>query len=278
MLRYEPTIEEQALLQELREFKSAVRGWSGSSDQSERQRLRSTINQQLEEIREIVRLAGCHQTLVVTPPPIVGGPQSRIDLFSCIFEPVYGRSQVDAVCDMLDRTIGVIAAGQYQERRAQVAQSGAFLSSGAGRKVFLVHGHDDGAKEHAARFLEKLQLEAIVLHEQPSSGQTIIEKVERYSDVAFAVILLTPDDQGHEKGGGGASRPRARQNVILELGFFMGKLGRSHVAALVKGDLERPSDYDGVVYISMDEAGAWRMSLARELKAAGLDVDLNDVA
>lgn len=127
-----------------------------------------------------------------------------------------------------------------------------------------------------ARFLEKLGLKPIILHEQPNAGRTIIEKVERYSEVAFAVVLLTPDDVGGVAANPEPLNPRARQNVILELGYFLGKLGRAHVAALLKGDVERPSDYDGVVYIAMDSGGAWKLQLARELKTAGLNVDLND--
>ena len=69
--------------------------------------------------------------------------------------------------------------------------------------------------------------------------------------------------------------PRARQNVILELGVFLGKLGRKHVCPLVKGDVETPSDYDGVVYTKLDDAGGWKMKLVQELKAAGFDVDAN---
>lgn len=144
-------------------------------------------------------------------------------------------------------------------------------------KVFIVHGHDGEARETVARFLEKLSLEAIVLHEQPNKGLTIIEKVERHSDVAFAVVLLTPDDIGSKKEEGVNLKPRARQNVILELGYFLGRLGRNHVTALIKGSVEKPSDFDGVVYVDMDTAGAWKALLGRELKASGMNVDLNDM-
>ena len=146
----------------------------------------------------------------------------------------------------------------------------------AGRKVFLVHGHDEAAKQATARFLEKLKLEPIILHEQASEGRTVIEKVEAHAGVAFAIVLLTPDDIGSKVGG--KLFPRARQNVVLELGYFLGRLGRKHVVALMKGTVERPSDYDGVVYIQMDDAGAWKLEVFKELKAVGLNVDLNNVA
>jgi predicted nucleotide-binding protein len=147
-----------------------------------------------------------------------------------------------------------------------------------GRRVFVVHGHDEEAKQSAARCLEKLELEAIILHEKPSQGRTIIEKFEDYADVGFAVVLLTPDDVGAARDDIGDLKPRARQNVIFELGFFIGKLGRKRVCALHKGDVEIPSDFAGVLWVPMDPGGAWRFTLGREMKAIGLGVDLNKLA
>ncbi|HEY1774008.1 MAG TPA: nucleotide-binding protein [Gammaproteobacteria bacterium] len=144
------------------------------------------------------------------------------------------------------------------------------------KRVFVVHGHDVAAREGVARFIQKLGLEPIILHEQPDGGKTIIEKFEHNSDVSYAVVLLTPDDVGSKRGDS-TSKPRPRQNVIFELGYFVGVLGRSHVAALVKGEVERPSDYDGVVYISLDDHDAWKMKLARELQTAGHAIDMNNV-
>ena len=140
-------------------------------------------------------------------------------------------------------------------------------------EVFLVHGRDDGAKQTVARFLEQLQLEAVVLTEQPNQGRTIIEKFEKYAHVKFAIALLTPDDTGSLEGE--LQRNRARQNVIFELGYFIGKLGREGVCALTRGDVEIPSDYSGVVYIPLDDPGAWKLTLVKELKTAGFDVDAN---
>lgn len=145
------------------------------------------------------------------------------------------------------------------------------------RKVFIVHGRKEAAREMVARFLERLKLTPIILHEQPNKGRTIIEKFVDYADVSFAVVLLTADDRG------GLSdilfeqqKLRARQNVILELGFFIGRLGRDRVCALYENGVEIPSDYDGVLFVQLDQGGAWRMSLAREIKAAGITVDMND--
>lgn len=144
------------------------------------------------------------------------------------------------------------------------------------RRVFIVHGHDELARETVARFLEKLHTEVIILHEQVSHGMTIIEKLEKYSDVGFAVILLTPDDEGRKAAEGEVVKPRARQNVILELGYFVGKLGRNRVLALYSGSLELPSDYLGVVFVTLDSGGGWRLTLAKELKNAGFQIDMND--
>lgn len=141
------------------------------------------------------------------------------------------------------------------------------------RRIFVVHGHDDGSREMVARFLEKVGFEAIILHEQANQGRTVIEKVEAHGDVGFAVVLLTPDDEGCVKGG--TPGPRARQNVILELGYFIGRLGRGKVCALKRGDLEIPSDYAGVVYESLD--GNWKQALGRELQEAGHEIDWNKV-
>ncbi len=139
------------------------------------------------------------------------------------------------------------------------------------RKVFIVHGMDNEAKQEVSRFIEQLGLVAIILHEQASSGMTIIEKIEHYSnDADFALVLYTPCDLG--RGGHESHLPpknRARQNVVFEHGYFMAKLGRENVCALVKGDLETPNDISGVVYVKLDPAGAWRMEVAKELRACG---------
>ncbi len=151
-----------------------------------------------------------------------------------------------------------------------------FRSNQQTKEIFIVHGHDNAAKEEVARFIEKLDLHPIILHEKPDKGRTIIEKFEHHSDdVGFAVVLLTPDDVGHSKDEPTKAQQRARQNVVLELGFFLGKLTRSRVCALLKGDIELPNDYSGVLYKPMDDAGAWKLQLAKEIKEAGIEFDFN---
>ena len=143
-------------------------------------------------------------------------------------------------------------------------------------KVFIVHGHDEAPRETVARFIGQQGLEAVILHEQANAGMTIPEKLIKHGNVGFAVVLLTPDDLGRAASDT-IDRPRARQNVILELGYFVGRLGRDKVCALLKGDIEMPTDYVGVVYVKWDDAGAWKMSLAKELDVAGYDIDFNKV-
>ncbi len=142
--------------------------------------------------------------------------------------------------------------------------------------VFVVHGHDEQAKESTARFIEKLGLNAVILHEQANEGQTIIEKLEKHTDAAYAVVLFTPDDVGASSESPENLHPRARQNVLVELGYMAAKIGRNRVCVLRKGNVEMPSDFVGVLYIDIDAAGAWRLTLAKELKVAGLKVDLNE--
>lgn len=170
----------------------------------------------------------------------------------------------------------------YEERVADAAPQAAQPAASKpqiphdSRRVFVVHGHDDGTKETVARFLQTLKLVPIILHEQPNQGRTVIEKFEKHSDVAFAVVLLTPDDVGHSAREPEKVAPRARQNVVLEMGYFLGSLGRNRVCVLHSGGVEFPSDYAGVVYVAIDESGAWRLSLAREIKSSGIMVDLNN--
>lgn len=143
-------------------------------------------------------------------------------------------------------------------------------------KVFIVHGHDDAIKYDVSNFLRKVGLEPIILHEQANQGKTIIEKIEKEcADVGYGIVLYTPCD----KGGTAEMSPndmqyRARQNVVFEHGYLIGKLGRKKVCALVEGDIEKPSDIDGVLYIPY-QAGMWELAVGKELRSAGYDIDLN---
>ena len=151
------------------------------------------------------------------------------------------------------------------------------VSTGSfGDEVFIVHGRDEEAKEKVARYVEKLGIEATILHEQPNRGQTIIEKFETHArEAGYAIVLLTPDDIGASRDKANDLKPRARQNVILELGYFMGQLGRNRVCVLYRGNVELPSDIHGIVYVSMNNPSEWQLRLAQEMKQAELPIDLN---
>lgn len=140
-------------------------------------------------------------------------------------------------------------------------------------EIFIVHGHDEHHKETVARFVGDLTgKKPIILHEQSSLSATIIEKLERYADTAcYAIVIATGDDVG--RSASGTDRPRARQNVIMELGYFFGLLGRQNVALLYETNIEIPSDTEGIVHIELDGTREWRVKLANEMQAAGLEVD-----
>jgi predicted nucleotide-binding protein len=151
------------------------------------------------------------------------------------------------------------------------------------KRVFVVHGHDDATKQELELFLKELGLEAIVLHRKPDQGRTIIEKFEKYSDVSYAFVLLTPDDVGYSKSEETKADEkrikelRARQNVIFEFGYFVGKLGRGRVCCLHKPGVTLPTDISGVLYKEISTTiGAIGYELIKELKAARFELKLKD--
>lgn len=140
--------------------------------------------------------------------------------------------------------------------------------SSPNRRVFIVHGHDDNMKLAVSQFVMAIGLEPIILADQPNAGRTVIEKFEKNADVGYAIVLLSPDDLSPA-----GSQGRARQNVVLEWGYFIGKLGRAHVCALKRGDVELPSDIIGMVWENFDDHGGWKRRLVKELIEAGVAVD-----
>jgi predicted nucleotide-binding protein len=159
---------------------------------------------------------------------------------------------------------------------APIGEAGSTAISASGH-IFVVHGHDHGLLHEVVRVLERTTARnVVVLHEQPNAGRTILEKFESHAEqAAYAVVLLTADDLGGQQGAPPA--PRGRQNVIFELGFFFGKLGRRRVAVLLNPGVEQPSDTAGLVYIAIDPSGAWKLRLARELRAAEIEVDFERI-
>ena len=156
------------------------------------------------------------------------------------------------------------------------------------KKVFIVHGHNDALKVEVARTVEQMGLKAVILHEQEDYGKTIIEKFEsNASDVGFAIVLLTADDMGVskrdiereniEKDFKAETRARARQNVVYEMGYFIGKLDREHVFELMETGVEKPGDLDGIIYTPVDSEGVWKFKLAKRLDAVGYSVNMKAI-
>ncbi len=141
--------------------------------------------------------------------------------------------------------------------------------------ILLVHGYDETMKKSVLEFVEKLELRASILHERANGGKNIIEKLEEFSDIDFAIFLLTPDDFAIPRDKPREKQTHVSQNVIFEFGYFVGKLGPGKVCALYKERLEIPWAYPGLVCIPMDFRGGWRLLLAKEIKQAGIEIDLN---
>jgi predicted nucleotide-binding protein len=135
------------------------------------------------------------------------------------------------------------------------------------KQVFVVHGRDEFTKLEMADAIKNLGFDPIILHQQASAGMTIIEKINAYTNVHFAVVLYTPCDWGGIKGPELLFQSRARQNVVFEHGYLIAKLGRNRVVAFVKGKVEIPNDLSGVVYVPMDSGGEWKNDLEKEIKA-----------
>lgn len=237
---------------------------------------RSKINNNVSQVKSLLNQTASYKEIILTP--IRSGLVEPKDPFDYIFNPKYKESAKQSIVDMIDEAIGVLRMDTNFSLTLKHTELTKNKMKEVSKRVFLVHGHDNELKESTARFLEKISLQPIILHEQINKGKTIIEKFEEYSDVAFAVVLLTPDDYAGSKTSG-LDKPfdRARQNVIFEMGYFIGKLGRQNVVGLVKGNIELPSDYSGVMYIKVDEAGSWKYNLAKEIKAAGLDISIDEI-
>jgi predicted nucleotide-binding protein len=203
----------------------------------------------------------------LNPSPLtMGRKPSSLELIEGI---VQGKDRAKALLTQAVRSL--------EERLAELGETtqpeqSVATDSTPSNDIFIVHGRDELAKQEVARVIERAGLNAVILHEQANAGRTIIEKFEDHGRRAgFAVVILTPDDVGGPYNG--ELQPRARQNVIGEMFWFAGRLGRKHVCALKKGNVEMPSDFAGVGYTDMDDRGAWKAELLRELQTAGYAVD-----
>jgi predicted nucleotide-binding protein len=220
---------------------------------------------------ERIKISESERTIESFIPQIRAEKQNSSVLI--IGGPSYTHTAINRAKDVTDTFIE--GAVGYKKALTSNKSSNEKSKSGQPTRVFIVHGHDESAKSKAARVVERLGFEAIILHEKASSGRTIIEKIEHYSDVGFAIVLYTPDDVGNVKSESENLNVRARQNVVFEHGYLIGKLGRENVSALVDGKLELPNDISGVVYICLDEGAAWQLQLAKEMKQSGYNIDMN---
>lgn len=187
------------------------------------------------------------------------------------------RKALRYICSQTD-SIAKTASDANEENAASETYPSPDISED---KVFIVHGHDRTLVLEVLRTVELLGLDPVILSDEPNQGRTIIEKFENASNVGFAIILMTADDIGSSKADfqkdTSSLCDRARQNVILELGYFFAKLGRARICVLKSENVEVPSDILGIVYEGVDPKGYWKFNLARELKAAGYDVDANKI-
>jgi len=199
------------------------------------------------------------------PPRIVRGGLSAADKFVSLQDTVGRRkSKLESFIERLSL---------LDEPTEQLLTETASTISTDNKSVFIVHGHHGEAKQEVARFLERLGLNAVILHEKANGSKTIIEKIEAHTNVGYGVVLYTDCDVGSTKTEPEKLKARARQNVVFEHGFLMGKLGRNKVAALVRGDIEIPNDISGIVYIGMND-DSWKNDLVKELRDADIEVDL----
>lgn len=141
-----------------------------------------------------------------------------------------------------------------------------------GNTVFIIHGHDHYLKTEVQLLLERVGVLNVVLHEKADGGRNIIDKlIEESNSANYAIALISPDDTLND------GSKRARQNVILEIGYFLGKLGKSRVRLIKKGESEMPSDLNGILYENYDKSGSWKLKLCKELLYAGIALDLKAV-
>jgi len=205
-----------------------------------------------------------------------GHPRQKELLDSINADDKNGR-EIDAVLTcIIDKlrsieTNDIIQGDISQGKHEKIVSTNSIKEVVMNKDIFIVHGHDERAILKAENFVRKMELNPIILQAKPSKGMTIIEKIEAYTGVGFAIVLYTPCDKIED------GKFRARQNVVLEHGYCIGKLGRERVAALVMGDVETPGDISGVVYIPMDDGKQWEYRVAQELKAVGYDVDMSKI-
>ena len=194
--------------------------------------------------------------------PFIRAERARSNLITAVPDAAYLSDKAkDITREILDEAEASVSTETIPSR-----------SGGTSNKIFVVYGHDTQALDQTEILLLRWGLEPVILRDRASEGRTVIEKIEANSDVGFGIVLLTPDDLGcvAQKNPDQELKPRARQNVILEWGYLMAKVGRRRVACLVKEQVEMPSDLHGIVRINIGaDVKSSAPEIARELRAAG---------
>lgn len=172
----------------------------------------------------------------------------------------FNKTFIDYFEDVLD---DILNANPEIETRQNIKTKGDL--------VFIIHGHDNELKSEIQLLMQNAGINNIVLHEQADKGRTIIDKlIDETNNSGYAIAILTPDDLTND------GSKRARQNVILEIGYFIGKIGKERIRFIVKGDIEIPSDLQGILYEKFDRNGAWKIKLLKEIQAVGIYVDIQN--
>jgi predicted nucleotide-binding protein len=139
----------------------------------------------------------------------------------------------------------------------------------------LIYGRDEAAKESLSKFIERLGLRALIFHEEAEGGASIVEKFGQFPNIDFAIFLFTTGDIAPPRDKTREGQVHVSQNIVFEFGYFVGKLGQKRVCVLYREGVEIPLNYQGIVYIPIDSRGGWRLLVAKEIKEAGIEIDLN---
>lgn len=263
--------EEIKILHEFRQKVELVR------DGKAKKTTRGEIAQMKPIVLNIMKRVKTHKTLVLYPPPALGGPVLHLNPIESIYDVPFNMhyEMRNRAIDCIDETIGVL---QAEVDVNEINDDSFFAQSPIKSKnIFIVHGHDEVKRVVVEAFIRSINYNPIVLFKEPSIGQTIIEKIESNAEnICFAIVIYTSCDLGKAKECSDLT-PRARQNVVFEHGYMCAHLGRKKVVALLENGVEQPGDLEGVIYIKLDDAGVWQIKVAQEMNAVGLDVDLKNI-
>jgi hypothetical protein len=243
-------------IEELSALEDAMYDWDEFNKEILKQSFNESYNEYYNKYSRINSMMGLYDYTagIDTSDPQYKLESAKKKIKNCIVE----LNQLISKSKLMEESESIVSSKFSEVRYVNELKN--FYNTG-----FLVHGHNDALKLEVARFIEKeLKLDIIILHEQPSKGRTIIEKFEQNSKVDFAVALWTADDCG-KSNKENELKHRARQNVVFETGFFIGKLERSNVIVLYESGVEIPSDYHGVIFLPFNDN--WKEQLRKEIQA-----------